>query len=436
MVSETGSLSCIAYLSKAWNQCASLKVNNLTGELDVAIVGGGAAGIAAARRLLECRRKVLLIEALPQLGGRARTAVIEGMPLDLGCGWLHSAERNLLRAVAEAQGVTVDRRPSAWGNQLRNLGFSTDEQEQAWDAYEALCTELRDAPPTSDRASDALAAQSRWRPFMDALSSFINGTELGTLSARDFSAYDSASSSNNWRGPSGYGAFIAGLGAALPQMLGTFVSSVRQENGGIRLDTDQGPVTARAAVVCVSSNVLASGRIRFDPQVDDHLHAAASLPLGLANKVFLRLRDPELVPAESHLLGRPDRAATASHYIRPLGHPVVESYFGGAHAHDMEKAGKDAAIAFAVEELRHLLGSDFAKSLSPIAVSEWGKEGSIGGSYSHALPGHAAARATLAKPVSERLCFAGEACSASDFSTAHGAWETGLAAADWIDQSL
>jgi monoamine oxidase len=42
----------------------------------------------------------------------------------------------------------------------------------------------------------------------------------------------------------------------------------------------------------------------------------------------------------------------------------------------------------------------------------------------------------LASPVSERLCFAGEACSRQDFSTAHGAWESGLTAADSIERFL
>ena len=68
-----------------------------------------------------------------------------------------------------------------------------------------------------------------------------------------------------------------------------------------------------------------------------------------------------------------------------------------------------------------------------LAVTRWGQEPTILGSYSHALPGHANQRAVLARPVSDRLCFAGEACSPEDFSTAHGAWQSGIAAADWID---
>src|SRR4029077_18177933 len=101
-----------------------------------------------------------------------------------------------------------------------------------------------------------------------------------------------------------------------------------------------------------------------------------------------------------------------------------------------EDAGKDAAVSFAIEELQELLGNDFARGLTPVAVTRWAQEATIRGSYSHALPGHAYARVALARPVNERFCFAGEACSNEDFSTAHGAWQSGLAAADWIERFL
>jgi len=401
-------------------------------QIDVAIVGGGAAGIAAARHLQKRGRTVLIIEALPRLGGRARTVQLEGMPLDLGCGWLHSADRNPLTALAEANGWTIDRSAAAWGEQLRDLRFTAAAQREAWQAYERFVRQLATDPPSSDRASDALSAQDPWRAFVDGLSSFINGVETDALSARDFTAYEAASTDCNWRLPAGYGAFIASLGAGLPAALGTHVTAV-SEDQGVALDTGRGTIRADAAIVTVSTEVLARGAIRFAPSADDHLHAAAKLPLGLADKIFLSLAKPDAVPPESHLLGRFDLASTGSYYLRPFGRPIVECFLGGANARALE--GGDAA-AFAIEELSGLLGADFAKGLAPLAVTRWGAEPTILGSYSHALPGHADARAVLARPVSERLAFAGEACSVLDFSTAHGAWQSGIEAARRIDGAL
>jgi monoamine oxidase len=357
------------------------------------------------------------------------------VPVDLGCGWLHSAERNPLTALAEAQGNFVDRSESAWQRQLGNINFSVEDQQQAWTAYESLRQRLRDDPPPSDRAGDALARDDPWRPFIDALSSFINGAELDDLSVKDFLAYDDVSSDNNWRLPMGYGNFIASLGVDLAKTLETKVTSI-SHGKDVELETDRGTLRAKAAIVAVSTAVLAKGAIRFTPAVDQHLHAASCLPLGIADKVFLSLADPEIIPAESHLLGRLDRAETGSYYLRPFGRPIIECFLGGATARALEDAGDAAASSFVIGELGDLLGSDFARSLAPLAVTHWLREPSIGGSYSHARPGHADARIVLARPVSERLCFAGEACSPTDFSTAHGAWESGLEAADWIDRCL
>ncbi len=407
----------------------------MSDQLDVAIVGAGAAGIAAARQLASRGRSVLLIEALPRLGGRAHTRLIAGMPLDLGCGWLHSAERNPLAKLADASGEILDRSQSAWHKQLCNLGISVGDQREAWRAYERFGEQLRTDPPQSDCAADALGAGDRWRSFIDGLSSFMNGAELDRLSVADFLAYDDAASERNWRLPGGYGAFIASLGRKLPVALGKEVKSI-SHGRNVTLDTDAGPIVARAAIVTIPTSVLARRGIRFTPEVDDHLHAASGLPLGLANKVFLSIADPDSVPPESHLLGRLDRAATGSHYIRPLGRPVIETFLGGANAQALEDGGEAAATAFAIDELRGLLGADFARGLKPLAVTRWAHAPTIGGSYSHALPGRANARAELRSPVSERLCFAGEACSAADFSTVHGAWESGMAAADWIEQGL
>ena len=83
-------------------------------------------------------------------------------------------------------------------------------------------------------------------------------------------------------------------------------------------------------------------------------------------------------------------------------------------------------------ELTGLLGSAFARRIKPIGLHRWGADPFARGSYSYALPGKADCRAALAAPVDDRLFFAGEACSLADFSTVHGAFATGVAAADAI----
>lgn len=157
-------------------------------EPDVAIVGAGAAGISAGRRLRALGKSVLLIDALPRLGGRAHTQILQDMPLDMGAHWLHSGERNPLTALAESHGEKIERRRAAWGQQWRDIGATRETQHGAWRAYENFIERLHSNPPASDRAGDAIAQGDRWRPFADAISTYVNGVELDQLSVADFFA--------------------------------------------------------------------------------------------------------------------------------------------------------------------------------------------------------------------------------------------------------
>ncbi|MGB6756529.1 MAG: FAD-dependent oxidoreductase, partial [Xanthobacteraceae bacterium] len=112
--------------------------------------------------------------------------------------------------------------------------------------------------------------------------------------------------------------------------------------------------------------------------------------------------------------------------------PLIEGYFAGGLAADLEAGGDGAFFDFAVSELVGLFGSDFAHRLKPIKVHRWAHDPYALGSYSFALPGYADSRQILAAPVDNRLFFAGEACSAHDFSTAHGGYFTGVAAAEQV----
>ena len=249
---------------------------------------------------------------------------------------------------------------------------------------------------------------------------------------QDYLAYAAADTEVNWRLPAGYGALIAASAPDGGISLSTAVTMIDHSEAPIRLETSRGTVRAEAVIVTVPTAVLVCGTIRFRPALDDKLDAASQLPLGLADKLFLALDHPQEFEPDSHLLGSPHRAETGSYYLRPFGRPVIEAFFGGKAARALAGGGIAAAADFAAEELVSLLGSDFRRRLRPLAGSGWSRDPFILGSYSHALPGHAGARQKLARPIAGRLYFAGEACSTADFSTAHGAWQTGIEAAEAI----
>ena len=148
-------------------------------------------------------------------------------------------------------------------------------------------------------------------------------------------------------------------------------------------------------IVTAPSAVLASGAIAFDPPLDGHMAAAAGLPLGLANKLFLALDDAEAFAPNTRLIGAPDRVDTGTYTLRPRGRALVDGYFGGDHARDLEKGGLAAFADAARQEITAALGHDIGARLKPIVATAWAGDPFAMGSYSHALPGHAAARAGL-----------------------------------------
>src|SRR5689334_12744989 len=104
----------------------------LPSEVDIAVIGAGAAGIAAGRRLAGAgRASYVVIEARERVGGRAWTVEKEGLPLDLGCEWLHSADRNVLAPLVERLGFSIYRRQPDWTTRLRRSG-ETAEAEADW----------------------------------------------------------------------------------------------------------------------------------------------------------------------------------------------------------------------------------------------------------------------------------------------------------------
>ncbi|WP_404338420.1 flavin monoamine oxidase family protein [Sphingomonas sp. MMS12-HWE2-04] len=396
-------------------------------EIEVAVIGGGAAGVAALRTLADAGVDAVLLEAKDRLGGRAHTVHHAGMPLDLGAGWLHSAPNNPWVAIAEARGFAIDRSLPRWREQWRELGFTKAEQQAAGVEFERFDQRLRTLE--GDCAADALDPRSPWNPYLEALSGYINSAGWRSVSASDYLAYEDAAVQTDWRVESGYGALIASHAAQLRTALATPVSAIDGSGRELRIETPRGTLHAARAIVTVSTNVLASGAIRFDPALDATLHAAVSLPLGLADKFFLALDGAEQVPANAHLIGNPRSATTATYTLRPFGRPVIEAMVGGDGAAALRDEGLDGAAAFAIGELCTLIGNDWRKRLRLVAGSGWGRDQHVLGAYSHALPGEADARKTLATPIDERIRFAGEACSPGNFSTAHGAYETGVAAA-------
>lgn len=403
---------------------------SLPSEIDVAIIGAGAAGIAAARTLEGSGLSVLVLEGRDRLGGRAFTVTpAPGIVFDVGCGWLHSADKNPFVAIAKQLGFAIDRTRPPWRVQGYEPAFPRAEREDFIAALDAFFARTEEAARSGrdSAASDHLEPGNRWNPMIDAISTYINGCELDQVSVIDLNAYEDTEV--NWRVPRGYGALVAAYGAPCPVALNTVVTLIDHSAAQLRLETSRGTLRAQKVIVTVPTDLIAAEAIRFHPALPGKVESAAMLPLGLADKVTLALEKPEDMPKDGNLRGMTMRTATGAYHLRPFGQACIEGFFGGRFAHELEAAGEGALVQAAIDEIVALLGSSMRSRLTPLAESRWAQDPFARGSYSHALPGHADKRAVLAAPVDGRIFFAGEATSPDFFTTAHGAQQSGVRAA-------
>src|SRR6266446_2111866 len=351
---------------------------SLPSEVDVAIIGAGAAGLGAARALENSDLSVIVLEARDRVGGPAHTVqAAPDVTFDLGCGWLHSADKNSFVKIAE------------------QLNFELD----------------KNLPPWRERAVGNAFPQA----------------ERDTVSILDMEAYEDTNI--NWRVRRGYGTLIAAYGASCPLGFNCAVKLIDHSGNRVRIETSQGTLEAGKVIVTVPTDLIADETIRFFPALPGKVDAARGLPLGLADKVVLALDDAESLPKEGNLRGATMRTAMGTYHVRPFGQPCIEGFFGGRFARELEDAGDGALAAQSIDEIAGFLGSDYRRKLRPLRESRWAHDPFARGSYSHALPGHAGMRALLAAPVDGRLFFAGEATSPNFFSTAHGARDSGERAA-------
>jgi monoamine oxidase len=407
---------------------------SLPSEVDVAIIGAGAAGLGAARALENSGLSIIVLEARDRGGGRGHTIMAApDIPFDVGCGWLHSADENSFVKIAQQLNFEIDKTRPPWREQSFDAGFPLKERADFIEAIDDFYDRAEEAARKSAKSGRDSAASAwlepgnRWNPMIDAISTYVNGCELDRVSILDMDAYEDTGI--NWRVRRGYGALMVAYGAPCPLALNCNVTLIDHSGKHMRIETSQGALAAGTVIVTVPTNLIADESIRFHPALPAKVGAARGLPLGLADKVMLALDEPETLPEDGNLRGATMRTAMGSFHLRPFGQPCIEGFFGGRFAQALEDAGRGALAAQAIDEIVALLGSDFRRRLKPLSESRWAHDRFARGSYSHALPGHAGDRAILAAPVDNRLFFAGEATSPNFFSTAHGARDSGERAA-------
>jgi monoamine oxidase len=249
-----------------------------------------------------------------------------------------------------------------------------------------------------------------------ALGPWLLGAENEAADAADFAA--GVSGRDRLVG-TGYGRLVSLYGRGVPVALNAAARRIDYRGPGVVVETAAGRLRGRLAIVTLPVGVLAAERVRFEPALPlERLHAIDALPMGLLTKIALWFEGDPFGHGDTFYLHRRTGDQRAALYMmRPCGQDLVVAFLGGSLAREFEHAGEAAAGAFALEPLLEIFGSSLKSRLRAVRQTRWGIDPFALGSYAVARPGFAAMRAVLARPLADRLLFAGEACAGDGWAT-------------------
>jgi monoamine oxidase len=412
-------------------------------DMDVMIVGAGAAGIAAARKLSAAGRSFTLVEASSRIGGRCFTDTRSfSVPFDRGAHWIHSPDINPLTKLASRTGLDIYQAPS--GQRVR-IGQRNAREGELEDYLSAVVRSNRAIGDTVRGKPDMDCQRAlprdlgEWQATVEfALGPYGAGKELREMSALDFSKSAERDAGAFCR--QGYGALLAKLAEGIPVELESPVTAIDTSRGArVEATMPRGTISARYMIMTASTNVLASDRIKFDkgPLPKRQLDALAALKLGSLDHIALDLPgNPLGLQRDDLVFEKSSGIRTAALLANISGTSLAVIEVGGRFGRELMAQGDMASVDFAVEWLTNLFGNNVKRAVQRTQSTRWNNEPWIQGAMSTASPGGQWARAALREPLRDRIYFAGEATHETLWGTVGGAWESGERAADQVLRRL
>jgi monoamine oxidase len=433
-ITRRGFLSASAALALTPALGARAWAAPLPREADIVVIGAGAAGIAAARRIMAANRRVIVVEAADQIGGRCLTDTTSfEVPFDRGARWMHNPDTNPMIKLARSAGFDIAAAPL--GQKIR-VGRRNARAGETEEFLAALVRANRAIDEASRGKVDVSCAAALPKDLGDwaGTAEFVLGADATGKDLKDISAIDKAHAQDRNVGIAcrqGLGALVAKLGEQVPLALSTPVNRVAWSGRDVTVETPAGKIAARAVIVTVSSNVLASGNIKFTPDIPKRqLDAAAKLSLGSYDRIALQLPgNPLGLVRDDIIIEQSNSTRTALLFANIGNSSLCTVDVAGSFGRDLSGQGEAAMMAFAREWLGKLFGSDAAAAVKKSSVTRWNAAPYIMGAMSVAAPGAQPSRKILTEPIGS-VFLAGEATHETLWGTVDGAWESGERAAE------
>ena len=439
-------------------------MSSIENHVDTLVIGAGIAGIAAARTLREAQRSYLVLEARERIGGRTHTEHALGAPVDLGAAWIHGPSANPLHHWAREFGITMSRMDlidheaselqayDGDGTPLDMAEYSYGQQlAQGGFAHAAASTLY--PPPGADIVSmaDWLAYGLPVEPMSEtARKGFFywsvmrmqygDAADLNEMDWRLGQGYVKLPGRDILPHGTGYNGITDRLAAGLNIRTGVAVDYIQYDDNGVVARSNAGTFTAKHLIVTVPLSLLQAGQINFSPSLPPAKQGAIQrIGYGHYEKLALRF-DRFYWPRDKNRFNYlPDEENPLFTGWLNLGHftgvPIIIVYHSGSRALRTNEWADETMIRKSLAVMQQLFGAEFGAIPWPEAYlrTEWAADPWARGSYSFDRVGQQPGdRAALAAPVGQRLFFAGEATHPHYYATVHGAYESGIRAAQEI----
>jgi monoamine oxidase len=413
----------------------------------VIVVGAGMAGLAAARKLQSDGYTVVVLEARDRIGGRTYTTDELGFPFDHGASWIHGIRGNPMTRLAKQSDTefvrTDDQSVSAYfadGSEAGSTRLAAAEQR-----FNEVYDELSEYGDLG--VSFETVARRRFPDLLrDPLTALVTSAYLtfdtGDLDRLSSLYYDAGEVMG---GPEaivtgGYGRIAGYLADGLDVRLRKVVRSVAARDAGATVTTSGGEqLDADAVIVAVPLGVLKAGAIEFTPPLSPRKRTAIErVGFSAVNKVGLvwdkRFWDEEQFIAYASEVDDQFNYFVNFDAFTPGTNALMTFAYADA-ARATERMSDTVLRDGVMANLRAIYGDD---SPDPTALqrTRWVRDPFSRGAYSFtAVDTVPEDFEALATPESPTLFFAGEHTEPDYFSTAHGAYLSGLrAAAEVVDR--
>lgn len=398
----------------------------MTNRSDILIIGAGACGLMAAKELSQKGKKVTVLEAKLQAGGRINTLHAGEFlqPVDTGAEFVHGNLPVTLQLLNEANiGYT-----KISGKMLRSSNGKWDETDEPIEGWKEMMQKM------SELKEDTTFAQFLNSHFGEEKYAALRQSAMQYAQGFDAVDPDKASvfslreewqheEEDTYRVDGGYGQLINHLLASCKQhnaviLFDKPVASIDWKDGEVNIITTTNETFyAKQVIITVPVGVLATDEsdvnfIQFKPSLPKIKTAAKEIGFGNVIKILLQFSSLFWQKQKEGLFFLSDQKVATWWSQHPSNYPLLTGWIAGKKADEFSNIKADELKQMALQSVANIFNKtkeEITQLLTASHIVNWQKDVYAKGAYSYGMIHSEEAKKILNESIQNTLFFGGEA---------------------------